>query len=445
MAVNSGFWRNAFWTLSSVPFSVLTSCYLDEPQSERVQLESSSLPNATDVLPASNGDATNLAPEAPDPMPGPTLAPQPRSWFASLSRRSSSNVALNELAQKTPPPPPGEQPAGVQSVQSTAAAAVSTTLPPDERASEIPFASEPQEMAANAGQPESETKLIPRKRAWFAPSSSTASLTSNRVSKLRHTDGPSLPVDTTRKDLPIPETTQPPVMNIIPPTPPKLELARVEGGPLSEAAPVPIPVTRKWFSSASPPQARSPEMETRAVLPSASSQSGAPSSLDDQATNLASASVSAGLSSESVSSADSQNLPALNSSASRFSLTIPFLGRPKVPLERPTPSAPHANDIRLEPDTSPLPEVEKAETAPEATGEFSQKMMIRCNDQVLLQLQTAPLQQRTMCCFPGRIPRRSPAQIPGGRSWVGELQRHTRLPLSRTHRQSESWITNRWR
>ena len=337
-----------------------------------MQLESSSPSNATDVLPASDGDATNPAAGAPDPISGPTLPPPSRSWFASLSRRGSSNVSLNELAQKqkTPAPPPSEQPTGVQSTHSTAVA-VSTTPPPDEcpdNAPVIPSVSEPQ--VTNAGQPESETKLIPRKRAWFAPSSSSSSLSSKRVSKLRPVDEPPPPVDSARKDLPIPETTRPPAMNVIPPTPPKLELPRIEGGPPSETVPVPIPATRKWFSSASSPQARSPEMGTRADSPSTSPQTGAnPSSLDDQAPILASA--SAGPSSESVSSAEtSQNLSSLNPSASRFSLTIPFLGRPKVPLERATLSAPHASDIRSEPDTSPLPAVEKAESTSEATGEF---------------------------------------------------------------------------
>jgi hypothetical protein len=375
MTIDSGFWRDAFWTLSSVPFSGLTAFYLGEPQPERVQLESSSPSNDTDALPASDGDAINPVPEAPDPMSGPTLAPQSRSWFASLSRRGSSNVSLNELAQKqkTPAPPPNEQPAGVQSAHSTAATAASTTPPPDERpdnAPVIPFVSESQ--VANASQPESETKLIPRKRAWFAPSStSTSSLSSKRTSKMRPAEEPSFPMNIARKDPSIPETTQPPAMNVIPPTPPKLELAKVEGGPPSETVPVPIPATRKWFSSASSPQARSPETETRAVSPSASSQTCAnPSSLDDQAPNLACA--SAGPSSESVSSAETgQNLSSLSPSASRFSLTIPFLGRPKVPLDRATLSAPHAaSDIRPEPDTSPLPVAES--TTPEATGEFSQ-------------------------------------------------------------------------
>jgi hypothetical protein len=359
--------------LFSVSLSVLTAFYLDEPQSERVQLESSFPSNATDILPISDDDATNPAAGASDPISGPTLPPPSRSWFASLSRRGSSNVSLNELAQKQKPslPPPSEQPAGVQSAHSTASVA-STTPPPDERpdnAPVIPFVSQPQ--PTNAGQPESETKLIPRKRAWFAPSSSSSSLSSKRVSKLRPLDEPPPPMDTARKDTPIPGTTQPPAMNIIPPTPPKLELARIEGGSPSETAPVPIPATRKWFSSASSPQARSPEMETRADSPLANSQTGAnPSSLDDQAPILAS--TSAGPSSESVSSAETnQNLSSLNPSASRFSLTIPFLGRPKVPLERPTLSVPHASDIRSEPDTSPLPAVEKAECTPEATGEIS--------------------------------------------------------------------------
>lgn len=317
-------------------------------------------------------------------MSGPTVALQSRSWFASLSRRGSSNVSLNQLAQKTPAPPPIEQPTGVQPAHSTPATAVSTTPPPAERPDNnspvVPFVSELQALAANAGQPESETKLVPRKRAWFAPSSSSSSssLPSKRVSKLRPADEPSQTMDSARKDLPTSETTQPPVMNVIPPTPPKPELARVEGGPPPETGPVPIPATRKWFSSASSPQARSPEMETGAVSPStrSSSQAGAnPSSPGDQAPNLASA--SAGPSSESppvmLSAGSSQNLSSLNPSASRFSLTIPFLGRSKAPLERATPSVvPHANEVRSQPDTSLLPAVEKAEAMPEGTGEFSQ-------------------------------------------------------------------------
>ena len=337
-----------------------------------MQVESSS----PSISPASDDDATCPAPGAPDPMSGPTPVHQSRSWFASLSRRGSSNVSLNELAQKqkTPAPSPSEQPAGVQSAHSTAAPAVSTRSPPDDRSDNAPispFVSEPQ--AANTCQPESETKLVPRKRAWFAPSSSSTSLSSKRAtSKLPPADEPPSPNDSARKDPPIAETTQAPVMNVIPPTPPKLEVAKVEGGPPSETVPVPIPTSRKWFSSASSPQARSPETETRAVSPSARSETGSkPSSPDDQAKNLASA--SAGPSSESVSSAEtSQNLSSLSPSASRFSLTIPFLGRPKVPLERATLSAPHAIDIRSEPDNSPLPAVENAEaTTPEATGEFS--------------------------------------------------------------------------
>jgi hypothetical protein len=71
MAVDSGFWRDEFWTLSSVLFSVLTAFYLDEPQPERVQLESSSPSNATDVLPASDDDATNPVPEHLTQCPAP--------------------------------------------------------------------------------------------------------------------------------------------------------------------------------------------------------------------------------------------------------------------------------------------------------------------------------------------------------------------------------------
>src|SRR5258708_7008196 len=325
-----------------------------------------------DVSPASDSDPTNPTSEAPDPTSGPTPASQPRSWFASLSRRSSPNVSMTELAQKTSTPSPSEQPAGAQPALLTKGAAVSATPPPDERPDPAPvISSVPEPQTANAGQPETETKLIPRKRAWFAPSSSSPP---KRASKPQPADEPSPPVDLARKGPPILETSQPPVMNVIPPTPPKSELAKVEGGPPSEAVPVPIPATRKWFSTSSP-QARSPETETRTVAPLASSPSGA---------NLSSPKLgptSAAPSSESVSPplifspSTTHTLSSLCPPASRFSLSIPFLGRPKVPLEHAIPSAP-PGDTRLEPATSPasspyLP-LEKGEFTPEATGEFSQ-------------------------------------------------------------------------
>jgi len=266
---------------------------------------------------------------------------------------------------------PSEQPACAQPAHSTTEAAGPTTPPPDERPDPAPVGlSVSDQQTVDAGQPEAEIKLIPRKRAWFAPSSS-----SKRTTKLRPADEPSPPMHSARQVPPVPEIPQLPVTNIIPPTPPRPELAEVEGEHPSETVPVPIPATRKWFFPGPSPQAISPETEARAVSPSASSQAGVkPSSLDDQVPNLASA--SAGSPSESVSPpvtlpADtSQNLSSLNPSASRFSLSFPFLGRAKVPLDRAVTSA-YASDTRSEPDTSPAPstDVHAVETAPEATGE----------------------------------------------------------------------------
>ena len=107
------------------------------------------------------------------------------------------------------------------------------------------------------------------------------------------------------------------------------------------------------------------------MSPSASSQ---PSSLDEQVPNLASAST--GPPSESplvmLSADTNQNLSSLNPSASRFSLSIPFLGRPKVPRDRAITPSP-ARDTQSETDTSPAPPtVVETETAPDATGEYSQ-------------------------------------------------------------------------
>jgi hypothetical protein len=364
--------------LFSIPCSVLTGFYPDEPQSGRVQPPSPT--NGTDILPTSNSNATNPVPEAPGLPSGPKPPPQPRSWFASLSRRGSYNVPLHELAQKAPTSLPSEQPACAQPAHLSTAAAVPDIPTPDERPDPAPVSisvSDPQ--TVNASQPEAEVKLIPRKRAWFAPPSS-----SKRTSKLRPAEGPSPPIDSAREDLPVPETSQSPlpVTNIIPPTPPKPELAKVEGEVSSETVPVPIPATRKWFFPASSSQAISPETEARAVSSSASSQAGVKSSsLDDQEPNLASASaVPPSESSPPVmlSAGSSQNLSSLSPSASRFSLSIPFLGRPKVPLDRAIASA-QASDTQSEPDTSPppskdLPAVERGESIPEpeATGELCQ-------------------------------------------------------------------------
>jgi hypothetical protein len=323
-----------------------------------------------DTSPAADPDPTNSA--APGPMSDPTPAPQPRSWFASLSRRGSSNVPLNELAQNAPTLPPSEQPACAQPAHSTTPAAVPATLSPDERADPAPVSlSNSDPRTVDADQAEAEIKLIPRKRAWFAPSSSP-----RRTIKLRSMDEPPPSVDSTRQDPQVPEIPQLPVTNIIPPTPPRPEVTEVEGERPLEVVPVPIPATRKWFFPASSSQPMSPETEVRAVSPSASSQAGVkPPSLDEQVLNLGSA--SAGSPSESVlpsamlSADTSQNLSSLNPSASRFSLSIPFLGRPKVPLNHAVTS--HASDPRSELDTAPAPsnDLPTVETAPEATGEFS--------------------------------------------------------------------------
>ena len=71
-----------------------------------------------------------------------------------------------------------------------------------------------------------------------------------------------------------------------------------------------------------------------------------------------------------------QNLSSLNPSASRFSLSIPFLGRPKALLDRAITSS-DTLDTQSDLDTPPAPPkdlfaVEGGESTPEATGELSQ-------------------------------------------------------------------------
>jgi hypothetical protein len=70
-----------------------------------------------------------------------------------------------------------------------------------------------------------------------------------------------------------PRTPQLPVTNVIPPTPPKPELTKVErttAPPQSDS--VPIPTSRKWFSPVSSLPSRSPDAETRTTSPLAVSQ-----------------------------------------------------------------------------------------------------------------------------------------------------------------------------
>ncbi|KAH9019533.1 hypothetical protein EDB84DRAFT_1516906 [Lactarius hengduanensis] len=319
-------------------------------------------------------DATGLpAPNANVAKPSealvPAPAPQPRSWLASLSRRGSSNTPLNELAKQTPT---GERPTTPEPSPSTVAVAPPPAdLPEPNPAPATSPVSDPQ-VASHAAQPEADIKSVPSKRQWFGSSSS-----SKRPSKLRPMDKPE---SANRTDSPAPETPQLPVTNVIPPTPPKPELTKVESKPTPESASVPIPSSRKWFSPVSSlPSSRSPpDAETR-TSPSAAvshvASPSTPSSIDDQVPKLP----SAGPQSESVapsvllSSDTSQNLSALNPSASRFMLSIPFLGRPKVPLDRAVADA-TATDVRTDLETegsssqssreSDEPTVETTDTTP---------------------------------------------------------------------------------
>lgn len=371
-----------FSTLSSVSDSFI---YPDEPQPPRVQ-PSSPTDNSNSSSP-SGPDATDPAPEVPSSTPGsapgPASAPQPRSWFASLSRRGSSNLPLNEVVKQATSSPPGEQLAGAQPPPSATTAAMP---PPHERPDTVPTnlpLSEPH--TVNPSHPETDIGLTPRKRAWFGSSSP-----SKRSSKLQPWVESSPHTDSTRTDPPVPEIPLP-TTNVIPPTPPRPVPTQVEGEPPSEAVPVLIPAARYWFSPTSPLQSRSPEVEVRAVSPLApDSQAGVtssctPSSIDDRVPKLPSAgppleSVSPSV---MVSTDTSQNLYSLNPSASRFSLNFPFLARSKVSLDRAIASAP-ASHTQTEPDvpsapSKDLPEMEKEEPTLETTGEgFAHLSMTTC-------------------------------------------------------------------
>ena len=194
---------------------------------------------------------------------------------------------------------------------------------------------------------------------------------------------------------PAPEAPQLPVTNVIPPTPPKPELSKTENRPPPESESISIPPSRKWFTPVSPLPSRSPGAEPRATSPVAVSQVGVtspltPSSIDDHVPKLP----SAGPQSESVepavllSSDTSQNLSALNPSASRFTLSIPFLGRPKVPLERAVASA-TATDIRTDlgaegsssQSSGEESKTEREEPTAETTGENSVPKLMSTRNQ----------------------------------------------------------------
>jgi hypothetical protein len=380
----------------------------DAPQYDRLQPPST---NHAGDPPASDPDPTNSTSQAPGPTSSPAtpVPPRSRSWFASLSRRGSSNVPLNELAEQAPPPPT-EQPVGAQPAShSITVAAMPSSQLAEERPETVPTnlpISEPPTPTTNASSLETEGKLVPRKRAWFASSSSP-----KRPSKLRPGDEPSRSVKPAPTDTPVLETPQLPVTNIIPPTPPRLELTQVESKPPSEAAPVPIPFAPK-LGTASSSQSRSPDSDVRRVSgPDAGIVSpSAPPSVDDQGRKLPSAASSL----ESVSppvmlpTESSQSLSSLIPSASRFSLSIPFLGRPKVPLERAMASA-HATDIRTELAVSSVPsedlvEIEGGESRHEASGEVPSLNLTVSKPSTILASEIASVD-----CAPPSGPKSEPA------------------------------------
>ncbi|KAI0270403.1 hypothetical protein BC834DRAFT_950148 [Gloeopeniophorella convolvens] len=284
-------------------------------------------------------------------VPSTSPAPQPRSWLASLSRRNSSKVPLNDLAAQAPPLPACERATAVEptlSIQPATAVQPSPELPDPAPASEQVSNPSPAQAETNV-----ENKTIPSKRSWFSSSTST----SGRPSSQRQ---PTAKDAATTQDTPIPPTALLPVTNIIPPTPPRPEPPQAESRASSEMIPPPVQVTRKWFSPASSFQSKPSGVEIRStsppvpvpVVPSPLT----PCSIDDQVPKLSPAdSTPVPAAPPALLSNDiNQNLASLNPSTSRFSLSIPFLGRPKVPLERALASA-KAADVRTGLDTDGAP------------------------------------------------------------------------------------------
>ena len=139
----------------------------------------------------------------------------------------------------------------------------------------------------------------------------------------------------------------PPAVVIEPPTPSRPK--EVNAASSSKAVPVPVgPASgrKSWFGVSG---SKSPPTPTFSS-PLAGSSPLTPSSVDEEVPRLRAPEPSCPPPSSAgvVSGDSSQNLSSLNPSTSRFSLSIPLLGRPKVPLEKALASA-QAADIR---DTS---------------------------------------------------------------------------------------------
>ncbi|KAI0061334.1 hypothetical protein BV25DRAFT_1886938 [Artomyces pyxidatus] len=160
-----------------------------------------------------------------------------------------------------------------------------------------------------------------------------------------------------------------PVTNIVPPTPPRPEPTQGAAEP-SSSIPISIPVKRTWFSPASsvkqaqtPPTAQSPP-------PTGVASPLTPSSIDEEVPALSTAEPPSVTSSVAATEGN-PNLSSLNPSQSRFALTIPFLGRPKVPLEQALASA-KASDIREPVSEAPETPNDSAAVAPSGEDQPSE-------------------------------------------------------------------------
>ncbi|KAF5378463.1 hypothetical protein D9615_007029 [Tricholomella constricta] len=174
-----------------------------------------------------------------------------------------------------------------------------------------------------------------------------------------------------------PEPATAPVTPAPTPTPPTLP----------KDIPPPPQVKRSWFSSAAAtPSAPLPEPQ-----PAASNSNSIPSSIDNEVPGLPTITTSPSppppqqqaaptalpspgvVTSPSSGGGDGPRLSSLNPSTGRFTLSIPLLGRPKIPLDRVVSAAVHSKEERegskTKPQNTPVEHTATTLTAPLAPAE----------------------------------------------------------------------------
>ncbi|KAI0049078.1 hypothetical protein FA95DRAFT_966156 [Auriscalpium vulgare] len=304
------------------------------------QLPMSRRPSDMDMKSSKEGSSTRGTPQTAD-TPLLTVEPRASPTATNDEPHTMSDTGSNSVVN-----------AGVQE-QSNVDEAAASTLPSTSSSLTV--------------------KASPPRSSWFG-SMSRGTKSSQKRAELPPPKPTAL--ETPRKDAPAAVLTQPaptadvsgvsspPAMAILPPTPPRPPAvpAPATAASSSSTVPISIPVKRTWFSPASSPSptpAQSPPPPPPVAAAIASPLT--PSSIDSEVPLLSTSEPSAPMTSPGVVSGDaSQHLSSLNPSTSRFSLSIPFLGRPKLPLEKALASA-TAVDVR-EPTSTALEPSDNAET-----------------------------------------------------------------------------------